>query len=237
MHRSRFVLLALVAVALGACESEEVDAGATTSLVSTTSTSSLTTTSVAATSTLAPTTSLATTGTGSTELVEYDGSAYGFVMLLPASWTAIAPDDFDFGSLSEEMVDLYGQELADQATAIVSQGGVLFALAPDTGSGFVNNINVIQGPTTGATAADLEQAYIDEIPLIGAEIIETGIVSIPVGEAAVARYSIPDFGVAGVGYWIIADDSEWVITLSYSDSAPLGFDFEEIVNSFQVVDR
>lgn len=240
MRPTRVVLLAVVTFALAACGAGDAG-GDTTLLASTTSTWEVADPLPPSTTTAAPTTTLGTTTTPSqtvsADLVDFDGSAFGFTMLVPGDWTAVTPSElFSDDELAEYLVEAVGEDIAEQVTALFSANAVLFAIDPVPRNGVSDNVNVIRSPSSGIGIEDAERSIREQMEAVGAENVETEIVTVPAGEALLAYYDHPQFGNQGTSSTIFTDMDEWTITISYSDTPGLGFDPMEIINSFQVVD-
>ena len=178
----------------------------------------------------------AATAIESVGLVRYDGSAYGFSVLLPEDWVVIDAHDVDLGEGFEAFGDAMPPGLEDQAFAAFDQGGALFAFdVAGSSPGFLDNINIIHGPAWVSDAAAVETMTVQQLGAFGAVDVVSEVSLLPAGEAVFVWYRLPTFGNEGISVTIITEDEHWTMTLSATDVDPLEAMFDAVVESFHEV--
>ena len=148
-------------------------------------------------------------------LVEGDGVSIG----APDGWEPISPEDFNMSSEEIEQAFPDAPEgFADQFSVLFEQGAVLVAFEPSTT--FAANVNIIEVPgeipldqTNGEPEAQLET--------VGAEVVASGLVDLPAGEAYRVEYTLDVAGAdgavvtsAGVQYYLPSQGNTYIITIS-----------------------
>ncbi|MGE3620781.1 MAG: hypothetical protein AB7L84_09990 [Acidimicrobiia bacterium] len=154
------------------------------------------------------------------EVVEGDGVS----IAVPGEWQGLDLTAGDIEAILDE-VESNNPEMADvlgsQAQALLSQGAVLFAIAPPEDD-FSDNVNVIEVPGRVPSFDEMEDQIEGIISSFGGELEDTSRVEVPAGAALRVLYSAEFAGadgapvaVQGVQYYVVADDDlSYVVTVT-----------------------
>ena len=167
----------------------------------------------------------------------------GLSVAIPGGWEQLSADVIGDSGLMDEMLAANPDAAAaiEQAQAAIAGGDIaLFAFdasRESLESGFAANINAINVGDPGGTAADAagEVAAVIEqqVPVVGE--VETEVVSLPAGDAALVRYEWEVQDATGAAqrvavrqYAIIGDRSGTGFILSMSAAADAVDAYEEV---------
>jgi hypothetical protein len=162
----------------------------------------------------------------------------GVAMATPVGWEVIDAADASMGA--EQFSDLFPDappEMVEQGLNVFEQGAVLVAF--DFGaSDFSSNVNVIKVPgeaPLGVVEGQAEQ----QLGTLGAEVVDSGVVDVALGEALRIEYTIavaaPDGSsvtAEGVQYYLPHDGSTYIVTVS-SGAGAAGI-ADQMIETFRV---
>ncbi|MGH9187707.1 MAG: hypothetical protein ACRD0U_18150, partial [Acidimicrobiales bacterium] len=164
------------------------------------------------------------------------------------------PDRFESFDLTaddiEDLIDAMGPDnpelaaMLEAAAPIVSQGGKLIAFDTTTyGTGFADNVNVIQQPALGdPTSPALERQLVAGFESLGATVLNTEVIDLPVNEALRIDYRLPlnlpdgtAIEASGRAVGLRAGQHAWNITFTTGPGTG-DEDFDVMLDSFRVAD-
>lgn len=170
----------------------------------------------------------------------------GFSLALPERWQAFDAETFAEAGVLEQMIednpDLEG--ILQQAQAGVESGQIDFIameLGPAAADGFAENVNV--GTSTyGGSVSALEDAAVSQIEagLPTATGLESGVTTLPAGEAVRLRYRYPlrtpagdSFDVVVTQYMVLREGAMYILTFSATGEVAAEYDatFQGIAES------
>jgi hypothetical protein len=231
--------MVLLMLALSSCAAEP-EATSTTAL--TTTTPSTTTTTEATTTTVATTTATTIPVPTGYSLIEIEGEKIR--LALPESWVTLDLTQEGWEELltaSLEALPDVAALVGNEAQAIIREGGLLLAydLQGDEGD-FATNLNILESERGPFDDPDVVfPALGEQLELFGA--VEPAIdrVEVPLGQAIKASYGFaPETGFTHevVQYYVFAEGSLYIVTLSTANLVDLEFVFETIMSTFDSTD-
>jgi hypothetical protein len=153
------------------------------------------------------------------EIVDGDGVS----IAAPEEWTVL--DAGDLGMTSDEFLDAFPDappEMVEQGADMFAQGAVLVAF-DFTNASFASNVNILDVPGEAPLGIVSEQAE-QQIDALGGDVLDSGNVTVPVGEVARIEYtlevSLPDgstMPTGGVQFYVPFDGRTYIITVSGVD--------------------
>ncbi len=172
-----------------------------------------------------------------------DRSVEGFVIALPPGWQDfdLTADDVDaiVAAATAANPDL-GGDVTDAVTALVEQGGLLYASDTSNPGKFLTNLNLIRvsGVTSGLSL--LQQQAQSQLSAAGATNVESSTVTLPAGDAVRTTYTVPvtladgtQAEVAGLQVYFLADQNLYVLTFSTDQPDAYAAIFDQVIDTFQ----
>jgi len=163
-------------------------------------------------------------------------SGAGFSMVVPSGWEIVDASEVDADEIVAAGASAFPElaDMSDEMTAALAQGVIFWAFDFESGSAdFVDNINVIKAPRQGASAEALRDLNLAQLRQVATNVTAAIETSLQGYEVVVMEYSLPAYGLIGIGALVLTSDTQWVITLVASSRNPLDFEFDTVIDLFR----
>lgn len=185
-------------------------------------------------------------GSGNDSTVSRPDTPDGFTRLEGDGVSIAAPDSWqildakDASMTSDELGEAFpdaAPEVIEQGSSVLEQGAVLVAY-DFSGGEFASNINILS-IAGEAPLSDIERGAADEFGSLGGDVVDSGVVDLPVGDALRLEYTLPvalpdgsSQPTSGVQHYVPIDGRTYIITVSTGgDAAELA---DVMIDTFRV---